>query len=79
MDFEPDSTLLREPPTPFSARRSENITPSSRRTPQENFFLPRGSAQPVEKARFGQGNPRKSKPFSWKNLVRSLAGFAGFG
>jgi hypothetical protein len=30
-------------------------------------------------AQNGQANARKSKPFSWKNLARSWAGFAGFG
>jgi hypothetical protein len=41
--------------------------------------VPRGSAQAFEKARFGQGNPRKSKPFSWSFLGPAWLGFAGFG
>src|SRR5271155_5305632 len=39
-------------------------------------FLPWGSAQPLEKAHFGQGNPRKTKLFPWKNLVQSWRGLA---
>ena len=31
----------------------------------EEYFRARGSAQVLEKARNGQGNPRKNKPFSW--------------
>jgi hypothetical protein len=37
-----------------------------------------GLAQPIEKAHFGQGNPRKSKLYSWKNLAESGVGLAGF-
>ena len=33
-------------------------------------FLAWGSAEPIEKARFGQGNPRKSKPFSLLDLAK---------
>jgi hypothetical protein len=39
----------------------------------------RGSAQPIEKARFRQGNPRKSKLFPCKNLAGVWSGLAGFG
>jgi hypothetical protein len=40
----------------------------------ENIFCPRGSAQAIEKARFGQGNPRKSKPFFLAKFGLGLAG-----
>jgi hypothetical protein len=36
---------------------------------------PQGSAQALEKARFGQENPRKSKPFS---LILFSPGLVGF-
>jgi hypothetical protein len=39
---------------------------------------PWGSAQPIEKARFGQGNARESKPFSLIVFARLCPGFAGF-
>jgi hypothetical protein len=42
-------------------------------------FLPWGSAQAVEKAQFGQENPRKSKPFSLIHFAWAGPGFAGFG
>jgi hypothetical protein len=42
-------------------------------------LLPEGSAQPIEKAHFGRGNPRKSKPFSLIVFARFSRGFAGFG
>jgi hypothetical protein len=45
----------------------------------KNKKVPRGSAQAFEKVRFGQGNPRKSKPFSWSFLGPAWLGFAGFG
>jgi hypothetical protein len=38
-----------------------------------------GSAQPIEKAHFGQDNQRKSKPFPLIVLDRAWLGFAGFG
>jgi hypothetical protein len=38
-----------------------------------------GSAQAFEKARFGQGNPRISKPFPLKNSAPAWLDFAGFG
>jgi hypothetical protein len=44
----------------------------------KRIFWPRGSAQPPEKAQFGQGNPRKSKPFSLIHFAWSQPGFAGF-
>jgi hypothetical protein len=39
---------------------------------------PGGSAQPVEKAHFGQGNQRQSKPFPLIFLAPAWPGFAGF-
>jgi hypothetical protein len=42
-------------------------------------FLPWGSAQPIEKARSRQENPRKSKPFSLIFFAPFSRGFAGFG
>jgi hypothetical protein len=47
--------------------------------PEKKKKMPRGSAQPLEKARFGQGNPRKSKPFSLMDFAQAWLGFAGFG
>jgi hypothetical protein len=38
-----------------------------------------GSAQPLEKARFGQGNPRKCKLFSLIFFGWAWPGFAGLG
>jgi hypothetical protein len=58
------------------ARQLEGRRPGKER--QRNFS-PEGSAQPLEKARFGQENPRKSKPFSLLGFVRAWPGFAGFG
>jgi hypothetical protein len=40
---------------------------------------PWGSVQPIEKARFGQENPRKSKPFFFHFFSWIWLGFAGFG
>jgi hypothetical protein len=40
---------------------------------------PGGSAQAVEKARFGKENPRKSKLFSLIFFAQALPGLAGFG
>jgi hypothetical protein len=40
---------------------------------------PRGSAQPLENARFGQDNPKKSKPFPLIFFARAWLDFAGFG
>jgi hypothetical protein len=57
---------------PPVSRRSR--APNLRGSPGGELFHDRGSAQPFEKARFGQENPRETKPFPWKDL----AGF-GFG
>jgi hypothetical protein len=46
---------------------------------REKIFLARGSAQPIEKAQFGQGNPSKSKLFSLIFFGRAWPDFAGFG
>jgi hypothetical protein len=40
---------------------------------------PWGSVQPIEKARFGQENPRKSKPFFFDFFGWIWLGFVGFG
>jgi hypothetical protein len=40
---------------------------------------PGGSAQPLEKAQNGQGNPRKSKPFPWIDFDPAWPDLAGFG
>jgi hypothetical protein len=41
---------------------------------RRKIFLPWGSAQSVESAQFGQGNPRKSKLFFFDFLWPGLAG-----
>jgi hypothetical protein len=52
----------------------------TRRGPREQKKkVPGGSAQAIKKARFGQGNPRKSKPFSWIYFALAWVDFAGFG
>jgi hypothetical protein len=40
---------------------------------------PQGSPQPIEKARSGQGNPRKSKPFFFDFLGLAWAELAALG
>jgi hypothetical protein len=50
----------------------------SRQNPGQKKKWPRGSAQPLEKARFGQGNARESKPFSLIVFAPFCPGFAGF-
>jgi hypothetical protein len=50
----------------------------SRQNPGQKKKWPRGSAQPIEKARLGQGNARESKPFSLIVFARLCPGFAGF-
>jgi hypothetical protein len=40
---------------------------------------PGGSAQPLEMAQNGQGNPRKSKPFPWIDFDPAWPDLAGFG
>jgi hypothetical protein len=49
------------------------------REEREKIFGPGGSAQPIEKAHFGQGNQRKSKPFSLIDLAQAWPDFAQFG
>jgi hypothetical protein len=46
---------------------------------RQKKFSPEGSAQPPEKAQFGQGNQRKSKLFSLISLARLGPGLARFG
>jgi hypothetical protein len=45
----------------------------------KRIFCHRGSLQPIERAQFGQGNPRKSKLFSLIFFERAWRDFAGFG
>jgi hypothetical protein len=45
----------------------------------EEIFALGGSPQPVGKARFGQGNQRKSKPFSLISFAWALLDLARFG
>ena len=45
----------------------------------EKKIFARGSAQPIEKARFGQGNPRKSKTFFFDILCPALLDLGRFG
>jgi hypothetical protein len=45
----------------------------------EEYFRARGSAQVIEKARNGQGNPRKTGPFSWIVFARAWPDLAEFG
>jgi hypothetical protein len=37
-----------------------------------------GTAQPIEKARFGQADPRKSKTIPLLGFASAWLGFAGF-
>jgi hypothetical protein len=46
---------------------------------RRKIFCPRVSAQPLEKAHFRQGNPRKSKPNILLDFARLSPGLAGFG
>jgi hypothetical protein len=46
--------------------------------PEKRKKCPGGSAQPAEKARFGQGNPRQSKPFPLIFFAPAWLRFAGF-
>jgi hypothetical protein len=46
---------------------------------REEKIFAGGSAQRIEKAHFGQENPRKSTLFPLIGLARAWAGFAGFG
>jgi hypothetical protein len=50
----------------------------ARRT-RTKIFCPKGLAQPLEKAHFRQGNPRKSKPKILLDFARLSPGLAGFG
>jgi hypothetical protein len=51
----------------------------SRRKRQEKKKVAQGSAQPIEKAHFGQANPRKYGLFSLIFFGRACPGFAGLG
>jgi hypothetical protein len=46
---------------------------------RRNYFRARGSAQVLEKAQFGQGNPRNAEPYSWIVLARAWPDLAEFG
>jgi hypothetical protein len=52
---------------------------SERGERSRKYFSARGSAQLLEKAQFGQGNPRKTKPFSWELFARAWPDLAEFG
>ena len=43
------------------------------------YFRARGFAQVIDKAQFGQGNPRKTKPFSWIGFAQAWPDLAEFG
>jgi hypothetical protein len=62
----------------------EGIAPSANGFPpakrdEKDFFCPRGSAQPLEKAQNGQGNPRKTRRFSLIYFAGAWVDFGGFG
>jgi hypothetical protein len=52
-----------------------------RRKERRKVFSPGGSRYPLEKGQFreGNGNRRKAKRFSWKNLAAAWGGLARFG
>src|SRR5271163_5010009 len=65
-----------------SARRRNmplQIGASERGEGSRRYFRARGSAQVLEKAQFGQGNPRKTEPFSWIVFTRAWPDLAEFG
>jgi hypothetical protein len=55
-----------------------NVAGSQSRKGQERKMA-QGSVQLIGKAHFGQGNPRKCKPFSLIVFARAWPDFAGFG
>jgi hypothetical protein len=55
------------------------LCPSQPREAANKYFRARGSAQPLEKAQFRQGDSRKTKPCSWIAVGRAWLDFAGFG
>src|SRR5271163_4999567 len=52
---------------------------SERGERSRKYFRARGSAQVIDKAQFGQGNPRKTEPFSWIVFTRAWPDLAEFG
>jgi hypothetical protein len=74
----PPQSLLR--PTRSVGRAAIISPPRPRRGEQEakRKKIARGSAQPIEKARFGQENATESKPFSLIVFAPFCPGFAGF-
>src|SRR5271170_7766237 len=62
-------------------RRNMPLQPSAseRRERSRKCFRARGSAQVLEKAQFGQGNPRKTEPVSWTVFTRAWPDLAEFG
>jgi hypothetical protein len=62
---------------PFEALRKSTM--SKRRRNAKIFFVPGESPQAFEKAQFGQGDQRESKPFPWTDLAPAWLGLAGFG
>jgi hypothetical protein len=65
-----------------SARRHNvplQLSASVRGKTSQEYFRARGSAQVLEKAQNGQGNPRKTEPFSWELFARAWPDLAEFG
>jgi hypothetical protein len=64
-----------------SAIDADAIADQCFRTGREapNIFLGQGVRASLEKARNGQGNPRKTVPFSWMVFARAWPGLAKFG
>src|SRR5271163_940247 len=62
-------------------RRNMPLQPSAseRRERSRRYFRARGSAQVLEKAQFGQGNPRKTEPCSWILFRLAWPSLAEFG
>jgi hypothetical protein len=55
-----------------------HATANWKRNEPRKIFCPGGSAQPLQKAHFGQENPRKSKLFSLILFGQAWPGLAGF-
>ena len=72
-----DPTKAQAKPAPEAARRPSRASRRGKRTKKTK--RPGGSAEALEKARSGQENPRKSKPFPLIVFGRAWLDFAGFG
>jgi hypothetical protein len=55
------------------------ISANMRERAKKGKNRPRGSAQPVEKAQFGERNPRISFDLFWPDLAQFGSGSAEFG